>query len=328
MSNKYSYESFAFRLGEEAKHQQRLALKSRERDQLQRKLAQVKTRHQREKATTGVLRELAAKLLESEKIRPLPIPARAKPDLKQLIAKLDVPKPPRLRRRIFREGSVLIVDVPDDESPWSGWVDLPPGSSSSNNSEATGTWDQNDTISLAASAGFGVEAPNGGGTTAAWGYTGRYFSAPTTTADGTLVDWSEATLEVTASPSISWSADWGTNCLAYAAVTIQTQLILQSWDANGNPQPTVHGAPTTLYSIDQNTGGGDPWESALSYSLTLFSAVTPGWSYGAFVQYYIYVQASFGQPTGSWSAGADASGVLTGVLPAMQFYAVTSPFPS
>lgn len=321
MNPNYRYEDFAFRLDEDAKDEGRRHLMATSVEQFNQKLHQLRIRRERERATIDVLRELGKKLVQSENIRPLPLPHSER----RRAADFPPPKPPRPSRRIFRLGSIHVVDISEPQNPWADWAVGSTAESSSNNASTTASFDGNETISMEGSAGWGVEAPNGGGSAQAWGYCGRYFSAPTVDSNGNPIDWATAWLQVQAAPSINWTADWSTNCLAYAAVTVQVQLMLQSWDADGNFVATAFSQPTVLYSKDQNTGGDDAWTTGATPQLLQWGEVTPGFSYGAFVAYYGYVQASYGEPTGSWSAGATSSFSLTGVLGAMQFDAVTVP---
>src|SRR5580658_5870051 len=116
------------------------------------------------------------KLLASHSdLKPAPISKPKPGDAERRLSGLRTPNPPRLRRRIFRNGSFHIVDIATDESPFVAWVGSGPPQSPTNDASAGGSLNGPDGVNLWVEAGL---EEGSGGSAEAWGYVGQYFTPP------------------------------------------------------------------------------------------------------------------------------------------------------
>jgi hypothetical protein len=328
MPNKLTQETFRFAPSEELQFEHRAAIRNSARALLLSRIESASRARQKDEIIFAELRRLIVKSAQSDTARPVQAGFR-QPDPAAWLRQLEVPNPPRLKKPIFRLGSLHAVSIPESQFPWGGWIDPAPpaGGASHNNASADGSLcNNNDTLNLWAWAGFGIDAPNGGGNASAFGYQGQYFTAAVLPDSGVPIIPAETWLTISASPSISYGVNWGTDWLAYAAVTLSAQIIVQVFPPQGNSF-TLYGPSTTIYARDQNTGGDEFNQPPATFQIDYSFTVSSGYSYGVFVQYMAYAQASFGIPTGALSAGSYSWCGLTSVLPAIQYDAVCTPSP-
>ena len=236
-------------------------------------------------------------------------------------AGLTVPKPLRLSQRIVRHGSLTISDIP----PFQGWVGQPSSQPGSNNdATAGGTIDiKTGTVTLQANAGEGIFDQNsggpgllntGGGNCGVWADIGQYYSPPQ---DVGLCGQTEWQLQCSATPLISWYANWGSTWWATAIVDLSVHLVINRFDLSGNYIDTpLSTGFATIYAVDENQldGWGHPWQNSQAVPLTGSTAVLSGYLYAFWVEFYAFAQAN---GTSNIGATSTADGGFTAVVPSI-----------
>jgi hypothetical protein len=261
------------------------------------------------------------------------LPPLPKPDpkgAKRRFGELKAPNVLRLKRRIFKHGSILLNDVPSGQNPFVGWIGTSvPGLSPSNDAEGWGSYNNVDSVSMGVSAGEGLNGnAQSGGSAACWGYIGEYFTPADPCPDTEVI---EAQIEFSASPSIYCNPNWTTTfnpffpLTDYAQLTINVNLICLIYDNAWNYATTMSSTPFNIINpVDQFTGSNNYGGVGFNLSPPLGPLTVPvslSNNYGFFVQFYMFASGN-GESTGAWVPGSNADALLNGVVPSLQFNAL------
>ncbi len=258
------------------------------------------------------------------------LPPLPKPDpkgAKQRFNSLKAPNPPRLKQRIFKHGSIQLVDLPNENAPFVGWIDSSvSGLSPTNDADGWGTYNNYDSVNMGISAGEGLNGnPQSGGSAACWGYIGEYFTPSDPCPDVEVI---EAQIQFSASTAIYCNPYWTTTfdpffpATDYAKLTINVNLMCMIYDSNWILTNTMESPPFNIINpVDQYTGSDDYGGIGFNLSPQLGPLTVPvslNNNYGFFVQFFMYASGN-GESTGSWVPGSNADASLVGSALSLQF---------
>ncbi len=216
--------------------------------------------------------------------------------------KLVQPNIPRLRKRIFRIGSVQIVDIPplvpssaDAFAEWS-WQQEP-GNPAGNIGASQVTVDGitgSGKIGIGSGGVTNSVPQEGSGTAYAYAYLGQFFSPP-----ASITGYTEALLQITMAPWINGYWEFGVNGLSYSNCVVTASILVIVYGGRSAQYFTldslsiVNNSQNSPFASNQNTY--NPIIS--SQPLTGSIAVSSEYSYGIFLEMFAYSEGS----GGSWS---------------------------
>jgi hypothetical protein len=276
-------------------------------------------------------RKALLKLLEkNELLHELPTPPKPDPHrAKKLSQSWAAPEIPRLKKRVFRNGSIHLIDVPSADAPFVGWIDPSPSASATNDAAGGGEYNGTDGFSMNISAGEGLNGNlQSGGSASCWAYVGEYFTPSDPCPN---VETIEAALWFSASPNIYCNPYWTATfdpffpLTDYADLTITVNLICMIYDTNWNYQSTLNTPPLNIIPPVNTFEGSSPYDldgfNTNPSLLPLFVPVNLNNNYGFFVQFYMFASGN-GESTGALDPGSNADAQLNATVPTLQFQAV------
>lgn len=217
---------------------------------------------------------------------------------------IAAPFVPRLKRPIFKMGSIHYVDIPTKSDPWASWIDPQENAYAS----VTGT------PATTASPRL-ILGGNADGTAAdGFAYWGQYFTPPTNLG----INWAEAFLQISAQPTINGWTSYASFGLYYCNLVFNANLRVIVYDSNWNQTGDISFATSQVTSVSTN----NPWDGShvdpvafdtVSPMLSASLSVSTDNYYGVFLQLYAYVEAD---------GGSMVSGNMAAWLPAMQYDAL------
>ena len=328
MKHKFVYEDFKQNLpSEKVQKQHRAALHEKNLAAFNKQVEQV-NRIRKERAP---YQKALLEFFNKEKVfNDLPaFPKREAKGAKQRSVGIKLPDHPRLKQRIFQNGSIHLVDLPSENAPYVGWIDdSVSGLSPNNDAEGWGSFDNFSSVSMGISAGEGLNGNDqGGGSAACWGYVGEYFTPVNPCPQ---VEVLEAQIQFSASVGLYCLPNWTTTYIPfgptdYAKLTITANLVCLIYDSNWN-QINILESPnySIINQVDQFTGSND--YGGVGFDLypqlgPLMVPISLNNNYGFFVQFYMFASGN-GESTGSLVPGSNADAQLNATVNALQFEAL------
>jgi hypothetical protein len=228
----------------------------------------------------------------------------ARPARKAATPVIAPPFVPRLKRPIFKMGSIHYVDIPTATDPWASWID--PEETAYASTSGTQATTEYPNLVLGGNAD--------GGPANGFAYWGQYFTPPTNLG----INWAEAFLQISAQPIINGWTSYASFNFYYCNLVFNANIRVIVYDSNWNQTGFTDFATTQVTSVSTN----NPWDGShvdpvafntVSPMLNASLSVSTDNYYGVFLQLYAYVEAD---------GGSIVSGNMAAWLPAIQYDAV------